>query len=150
MKPGLNISLLVLFILNIFVFSVIAQENTDHKPPKEKWSLVSIEAKVEAIDAEKREVDLRGPLGNLVTVTADESVERFAEINVDDIVTADYWTYMKTEFRNPSPQELAEPLVILADAAEAPKGMDPVILQNLPDKQRREVHGLHKFTRISF
>lgn len=117
-----------LTVLVLFLFistNMLAQKSTDRRPPKEKWSLVTIEAKVEAIDAKNRELDLRGSLGNLVTITADESVERFDEIKVNDIITADYWTYMLAEFRNPTPEELAEPLVILEEAAKAPKDFDP-------------------------
>ena len=121
-----NLTLFVLsFLFLVTSLNLFAQDKTDRRPAKEKWSLASIEAKVEAINKEKRTVDLRGPLGNLVTITADESVERFAEIKVGDIVTADYWIYMLAEFRNPTPQELAEPLLILAESAKAPEGFDP-------------------------
>jgi hypothetical protein len=52
-------------------------------------------------------------------------VERLNEFKVGDLVSADYWTYMKAEFRDPTPEEIKEPLVVLAGAGKAPEGMDP-------------------------
>ena len=66
-----------------------------------------------------------GPEGNLLTITAGDAVERFDEIVVDDVITFEYWTYMKAEFRQPTPEELAEPLVVIAEGGKAPEGIDP-------------------------
>ena len=63
--------------------------------------------------------------GGLMTVTAGEDVERFDEIAVDDVIRFDYYTYLKAEFRDPTPEEVAEPLQIMAEAGKAPEGMDP-------------------------
>ena len=35
---------------------------------------------------------------------------------------------MKAEFRAPTPEELAEPLVVLVDGGKAPEGMDPAAI----------------------
>jgi len=115
----------VLIVLGFTTINIFGQETIDRRPPKEKWDYVIIQATVEAIAMATREVTLRGPQGNLVTITVDESVQRFDEIGLHDVVTAEYWTYMKAEFRNPTVEELSEPLVILAEGGKAPEGMDP-------------------------
>ena len=115
-------------ILLAFTFTTInlsAQDSEDKRPPREKWSLVAMEGTVTNIVNETREVTLMGSKGNLVTITADEAVERFDEIAVDDVISFEYWTYMKAEFRKPTEAELAEPLVVIAEGGKAPEGIDP-------------------------
>ena len=105
--------------------TVFGQASGERHPTRERWDHVAFQARVDAIDLDKREAVLRGPEGNLVTVEADESVERFNEIKVGDLVNAEFWTYIKAEFRNPTPDEMKVPLVILAEAGKAPKGTPP-------------------------
>jgi hypothetical protein len=102
-----------------------AEKGQERRPPREKWILVSLDATVEAIDYESREVVLRGPLGNLVTVVADDRVKRLAEIKAGDIIHTEYWTYLKAEFRDPTSAEQAEPLTVLVAGGKAPEGWDP-------------------------
>ena len=52
-------------------------------------------------------------------------MERFDEIAVNDIITFDYYTYLMAEFRQPTAEELEEPIVMIAEAGKAPEGMDP-------------------------
>src|SRR6187455_225953 len=83
-------------------FTSLAQDNKASAPvglAREESLLVSVTAKVEAIDLEKREVTLKGPLGNVVTLVADQSVKRFNEIKVGDNVTADYYVALAAELR---------------------------------------------------
>ena len=118
---------LILMVTVIMVLSAaaFAQEGTERRPMRERWEELTIEAVIEAVDPEKREVLLRGPEGNLMTVTAGENVKRFNEIEVGDMVTAQFWTYLKAEFREPTEAEKAEPLVVLAGWGKAPKGKPP-------------------------
>jgi Cu/Ag efflux protein CusF len=60
------------------------------KPPMEASDLQSITATVEAVDSAKREVTLKGPQGNVVVVSVPESVKRFPEIKVGDLVNVKY------------------------------------------------------------
>lgn len=53
-------------------------------------SAVSISARVEAIDAATRQLTLKGPQGNLNTVTAGPDVRNFGQIKVGDMVVARY------------------------------------------------------------
>ncbi|MBW1742777.1 MAG: hypothetical protein JRJ47_05020 [Deltaproteobacteria bacterium] len=115
----------VLLTLTLAV-PVFAQASSCDKPAaKEKWIRVNIDATVENINAEKREITLKGPEGNMVTVTASEAVKRFDEIKVGDTIQAEYLTFLRAEFREPTAEEKANPLVVVADAGRAPKEMDP-------------------------
>jgi hypothetical protein len=91
----------------------------------ERTVLVTVTAKVEAIDQAKREVTLKGPLGNVVTFVVDERVKRLNEVKVGDEVTADYYVSIAGELRAPTEEEKKTPLTILAGAARAPKGTAP-------------------------
>lgn len=105
--------------------NVYGQDSNNTRPPKEKVELVTLEGTVTDINKETREITLIGVNGYLVTLVADEAVERFDEIEVGDVLTVDYWVYMKAEFRKPTAEELAEPLVVIAEGAKRPKDMDP-------------------------
>ena len=94
-------------------------------PVREDMALVSLEASVEAIDYDLRDVTLKGPGGNTFTVTADVQVERLDEIEVGDMVTVDYLRSVLYELRKPTIEELEEPLVILDETAKAPEDMAP-------------------------
>ena len=119
-------TLIALLLTLTFAMPIFAQTSAEDKPlAKEKWIRVSIEASVENINAEKREITLKGPEGDLVTLTAGEAVQRFDEIKVGDTVEADYWTFLRAEFREPTAEEKANPIVVLAEAGRAPKDVDP-------------------------
>jgi hypothetical protein len=119
-------TIITLFLTLMLATTAFAQTSAGDKPlAKEKWIRVRIQASVENIDAEKREVTLKGPQGNLVTLTATEAVERFDEIKVGDTVRAEYLTFLRAEFREPTAEEKATPLVVLAEAGRAPKEVDP-------------------------
>lgn len=124
MKTAKIYSLLVITFTFLSIYAC-GQGSQDGMPPKEKWSLVTMEGRVTKIVKETREVTLMGSKGELVTITADEAVERFDEIAVDDVIAFEYWTYMMAEFREPTAEELAEPLVVIAQGGKAPEGMDP-------------------------
>jgi len=115
-------------VLIAFIFlgiNVYAQEDQDKGTSREKWSLVTLQGTVTDIVKETREITLMGSKGDLVTIIASDAVERFDEIAIDDVITFDYWTYMMAEFRQPTAEELAEPLVVIAEGGKAPEGVDP-------------------------
>ena len=63
--------------------------------PGEKPRMVAVEtvdvlAEISAIDQKTREVTITGPMGNSVTLQADESVENFKNLKVGDKVHARY------------------------------------------------------------
>jgi hypothetical protein len=99
--------------------------NEDGYPVREDMVLVSMEATVEAIDYELRDVTLKGPGGNTFTVTADPQVDRLSEIAIGDTVSVSYLKSVAFELREPTIEELEEPLVILDETARAPEDMAP-------------------------
>lgn len=92
---------------------------------KEDWSITEVQGIVTAVNAETRDITLIGSEGNLVTATAGDAVERFDEIQEGDVITIEHLVYIVAEFRKPTAEELAEPLVIVEEVAVAPEGMDP-------------------------
>lgn len=119
------------FIMFSVVFFIAAsnmafgEEPKGRRSPRAALDMIDIEARVEAIDFEKREVVLRGPMGNLTTIKAGEEAKRFNEIEAGDIVKARFWTYLQAEFREPTEDEIAIPLVILAEAGKTIKDLPP-------------------------
>ena len=116
---------IALIVLILFSTNAFSQTKQDTLAPREKWNLVTMQGTVTEVVKETRDITLRGTEGNLVTITAGEEVERFDEIEVGDIITFEYWEYLKAEFRKPTAEEIAEPLVAAAEGVKAPEGMDP-------------------------
>lgn len=121
----LKIYSLVLIAFMLVSTNAFSQEGPESRPAREKWDLVAMQGTVTEIVKETRDITLRGTEGNLVTITAGEEVERFDEIEVGDVITFEYWKYLKAEFRKPTAEEMAEPLVAAAEGVKAPEGMDP-------------------------
>ena len=114
---SLNIYALLVYAFLITANISLAQSN--EIPTKEKYELVEIQGTITAIDKETREITLMGPEGEHYTVTASEDIKRFDEIKVGDVVTFDFFKYIKAEFRSPTEEELNEPLVLLGEAEKA-------------------------------
>ena len=121
----IKIYFLALIALTFITTNIFGQEKQDSLPTKAKWDLVAMQGTVTAIAKETREITLMGPDGDLVTIVASEEVERFDEIAVGDVLTFEYWNFMKAEFREPTAGEIAQPLVVITEAGKAPEGMDP-------------------------
>jgi len=102
---------------------VLGQAQTNFS--KRRAQEVSVTAKVTAIDYTKREVTLKGPLGNVVTFTVDKAVQRLNEIKVGDDVTAEYYVSLAADVRLPSAEEKANPFKVLEETAKAPEGTSP-------------------------
>jgi hypothetical protein len=85
----------------------------------------SLSAEVVAIDQAKREITLKGPEGNTVTLAVGEAVKRLDEVKVGDYVRADYLVSVAVEVRKPTPEEAKNPLVILDAEGRAAKDVDP-------------------------
>jgi hypothetical protein len=128
MKKHITSSLFPAVLGLLLALTAPAQETkpTAEKPlSAERTILVTVTAKVQAIDHAKREVTLKGPLGNVVSFVVDESVKRLNEVKVGDEVTADYYISLAGELRAPTEEEKKTPLTILAGTVRAPKGASP-------------------------
>lgn len=115
-----------------FIVAAIIQtgcnSDTAQRPspePREVWTFVSVTATVEAVDLQRREITLRGPRGNVLTLDVDERVRRLHEIEAGDHVTAGYYVSLATEIREPTPEERDAPLTVVAGAGKAPPGTSP-------------------------
>jgi hypothetical protein len=116
-----------LFVVAL-IFPAFAQEKkaASTQPVSADASLLtSITATIETLDLAKREVTLKGPLGNSVTFVVDKRVKRLNEMKVGDHVTADYYVSVAAELREPTAEEKEGPLVVLDEKARAPVGTDP-------------------------
>jgi hypothetical protein len=119
-------TIITLLLTLALAVPALAETSADDKPlAKEKWIRVNIQASVEKINKDTREITLKGPQGNLVTMTASDEVKRFDEIKVGDTIQAEYLTFLLAEFREPTAEEKATPLVVLEEAGRAPKELDP-------------------------
>ena len=108
----------------LLALNATAQETKPPAPQSlsaERNILVTVTAKVTAIDQAKREVTLKGPLGNVVSFVVDERVKRLDEVAVGDDVTADYYVSLAGEVRAPTEEEKNNPLAIVSDAGRAPE-----------------------------
>ena len=114
MKKLTLLALAMLLTLNLF-----AQED------REMWYSEELQGTITALDSDSREVTVVGQEGNIVTLTAGEEVERFNEFEVGDLIKLEYLTYMMAEFRNPTPEEILEPLVVIAEAGKVDLDMPP-------------------------
>jgi len=125
MSNPIKAFLSVTMILAGFLAQSVRAE--DAKPPlsAEKTILVSVTAKVQAIDQAKREVTLKGPLGNVISFVVDQRVKRLDEVKVGDEVTADYYVSLAGEVRAPTEEEKKNPLTVIAGGARAPKDASP-------------------------
>lgn len=121
MKQSRN-QIFALIALTFISFQSFAQ---NEQPSREKWNLETIQGTVNTINKETREITLIGSLGELISFTASDAVERFDEIELNDIVTFESWNYILAEFRAPTAEEIATPLVMVAEGGKAPEGMAP-------------------------
>ena len=78
---------------------------------------LTVEAVVTAIDLETRHVSLQGPGGEIFTVNSPEAAVKLEDIKVGDRVVATYIAALEGELRAPTEEELAEPWVVIEDAA---------------------------------
>jgi len=114
MKKQTLLSIVLLLAMNL-----LAQED------REMFYSEELQGTITALDTESREVTVIGQEGNIVTLIAGDEVERFNELEIGDLIKLEYWIYMMAEFRNPTKEELAEPLVIIAEAGKVDLDLPP-------------------------
>ena len=83
---------------------------------------ISMEAEVVAIDLETREVSLKGPDGDIVTLHSPERVVKLEDMNVGDRVVTSYIAALEGEVREPTEEELAEPWLVVEEAGVSKEG----------------------------
>ncbi|GGZ72969.1 hypothetical protein GCM10007028_07540 [Algibacter mikhailovii] len=105
-----------------------AQEAKNDMPTKEKVAYVELMGTIKEINKETREITVIGSEGELHTFTAGEDVKRFDEIAVGEVITFGFYKFLKAEFRKPTEEEIAEPLMVIADAEKAGMDMEPGVV----------------------
>ena len=111
--------LTLLALARLITLNLFAQED------REMFYSEELQGTITALDTESREVTVIGQEGNIVTLIAGDEVERFNELEIGDLIKLEYWIYMMAEFRNPTKEELAEPLVIIAEAGKVDLDLPP-------------------------
>ena len=116
----------LLFCL-IFVGLSVNQAVGQEKKPADRPNAVvtreaSITATVEAIDYDKRTVDLKGPKGNVVTLKVGPEAKNFNQVKTGDRVTAKYYESTAIQVRKPNEPPFAEKQ---SSVQVAPKGGTP-------------------------
>ena len=77
--------------------------------------VLQMEGEVIAVDLEARELVVRGPGGNFVTLSAREDGVDISQIVPGDTIIADYVASIEAEVRQPTAEELAEPWVVIGE-----------------------------------
>lgn len=116
---------ILLFVLLFALNLSFAQETENEIPTKEKYAFVELMGTIKEINKETREITVIGEEGELHTFTASEDIKRFDEIEVGEVITFGFYKFIKAEFRQPTAEEIAEPLVALAEAEIAGMDVEP-------------------------
>ncbi len=69
---------------------MVAVAKPGTKPKVVNVDVVTVLASITAIDQQKREVTVTGPMGNSVTLTVPKDIERFKKLKIGDKVNAKY------------------------------------------------------------
>ena len=88
--PDTKISFLIWALLLPFALPVVAQQSTD-KPSVMESDLITLTAKVVAVDKAARLVTLQGEQGNSVQIVAGDEVRNFDQIDVGDRVITKFY-----------------------------------------------------------
>ena len=78
---------------------------------------IQVAFSVEAVDAEKRLITLKGPQGNVGQYKVGDQVQRLAEIKPGDTIDAEYKVAVVAELREPTAEEKSAPVVEVTTGA---------------------------------
>jgi hypothetical protein len=126
----------------------VAADKEIHKMEVEDQILVTATATVQELDVEKREMTLKGPLGDVSTLIVAPEVKRLNEIKVGDKVTAKYYVSVAGELREPTEEEKKNPIIVVAGKAKAPKTSAPAAGEVNIIRVVATVEGLERPTRL--
>ena len=128
--------------------AAVAADKEIHKMEVEDQILVTATATVQELDVEKREVTLKGPLGDISTLKVADEVKRLDEIKVGDKVTAKYYVSVAGELREPTEEEKKNPIMVVTGKAKAPKTSAPAAGEVNVIRVVATVEGLERPTRL--
>lgn len=125
-----------------------AEIDVDIRGNNERTSIKSISAVIAEIDPKTREVTLEGSLGNYITLTAGPELARFDELAVGDMVNATYTSSISGELREPTEEELANPMKVMdAAAVTASKDEDPGAAVGVTVRAVCTIEGMNRATK---
>lgn len=99
----------------------------EEEPDNGRAMAMVIEAQVVDVDRDSNQVSLKGPMGNVVTLTIREEVATLENVKVGDTVLATYMAAMESELRAPTEEELAQPWVVMEEGGAMPDAENPGI-----------------------
>lgn len=108
--------------------NLVAQDNPAPKDaPMGRVEAIhaALTAEVTGLNLTNRELTLKGPQGDEVTVTVSDAVQRLSEVKVGDYVRVDYLVSVAAEVRKPTAEEKKHPLEIVAAGAKTAEGQTP-------------------------
>jgi hypothetical protein len=130
------------------IFSLPAlSEDSAPVAGKERVMAITVDAEITGIDQESREVTLRTPLGDLVTVTAGDDIERLGDFAVGDVVSSTYIASLEGEVREPTEAEIAEPWIEIGAAAKSTADMEPGAIVGRVIQAVCTIEGMNRVTR---
>jgi len=116
-----------LLALMAALLPMTAQADSHEEEDTVRAMALSMEAEVVAIDLETREVSLKGPDGTVFTVHSPERVVKLEDISIGDMVVTSYIAALEGEVREPTAEELAEPWLVVEEAAVSGEGESAAI-----------------------
>ena len=120
-----SLGLLSSLALGALSAAAIAEVEIAMQGDGERTIAKQVTAEIIAIDPKTRDITLRGPLGNTITLNAGPEITRFDEFAKGDMIQATYSETISGELRAPTEAELAEPWVELDAAGIAAENMPP-------------------------
>jgi hypothetical protein len=141
------------FYVATLAFSLNSVFPADEHEPHHKMMvgddvLVKATATVDSVNLEKRELTLKGSLGEISTVTVDKAVQRLDEIKPGDQVKVQYYLAVAAELREPTSEEKENPIMVVEGTAKAPKSASPAAGELNVLRVVATVEGLERPTRM--
>ena len=121
---SIQVSIAALLVVSL---PVLAQEAATEDEPKTRTMGVALEATVVDVDKETRQVSLKSPVGNVVTLTIPEEVATLETVKAGDTVLVTYVAGMEMELREPTAEELAEPWAVVEEGGALADSEKPAI-----------------------
>ncbi len=109
--------------LALATFASLALASGHERPARLDAAVVMLEASVAAIDHKTRQVTLKGPEGDTVTITAGEEVKNLDQVEVGDTVAVEYLEMVAMEVLPPG--DAAMTATTAAAKMSAPPGEKP-------------------------
>ena len=130
----------------VLSFPALAEESAP-VTGKERVMAITVNAEITGIDQESREVTLRTPMGQQVTVTAGSDIERLHDFAVGDVVSTTYIASLEGEVREPTEAEMAEPWIEIGAAAKSTADMEPGAIVGRVIQAVCTIEGMNRVTR---